>query len=220
MLYSQHASTIFSIEFLGRTPDKERLRGVLGDNGAVGNSPSATAYYLTFFPDAAPAWEYLDIVYHSYQYAPFVYPFRTFDLVWVLNSLRYTGQPLTEFADPEHWETLQTALTSEGISFDPTFLVMDGDSTSATVRVLLEAGYAVDPHVLATFQSPRHYCFALTPLSEISVFLPMSMHWRHCIICHSSRTVMRHVTRCSLPCCDNSPMICTGLMIGMLHPIT
>ena len=93
MLYSQHASTIFSIEFLGRTPDKERLRGVLGDNGAVGNSPSATAYYLSFFPDAAPAWEYLDTVYNSYQYAPFVYPFRTFGLVWVSMLYVTVGNP-------------------------------------------------------------------------------------------------------------------------------
>jgi halimadienyl-diphosphate synthase len=175
MLYSQRASTVFSIEFLGRTPDKERLRGVLGGNGAVGNSPSATAYYLTFFPDAAPAWEYLDTVHQIYQYAPFVYPFRTFDLVWVLNSLRYTRRPLTEFADPEHWEILQTALTPQGVSFDPTFLVTDGDSTSATARVLLEAGYAVNPRVLAAFQDPKTLLFR-TYAFERNISISTNVH--------------------------------------------
>ena len=140
-------------------PDRERLRGVLQDNGALGNSPSATAYYLSFFPDAAPAWEYLDTVHQLYQYAPFVYPFRNFDLVWVLNSLRYSGRPLTEFATPEHWVELQAALTPQGISIDSTFLVMDGDSTSVTVRLLREAGYAVEQQVLAKFQDARTLLF-------------------------------------------------------------
>jgi halimadienyl-diphosphate synthase len=175
MLYSQHASTIFSIEFLGRTPDRERLRNVLGSNGSVGTSPSATAYYLTLFPDAMPAWEYLDTVYRTYQYAPFVYPFRTFDLVWVLNSLRYSGQPLTDFATSEQWVALQAALSVQGISSDPAFLVADGDSTSVTVRILLEAGFAVDPQILATFQDPKTLLFR-TYAFERNISISTNVH--------------------------------------------
>ena len=175
VLYSQRASTVFSIEFLGHTPDQERLRGVLGGNGAVGNSPSATAYYLSFFPDATPAWEYLDTVYHNYQYAPFVYPFRTFDLVWVLNALRYSGHSVTEFADSEHWAALEAALTPQGISSDPAFLVPDGDSTSVTVRVLLEAGCAIDPQVLAGFQNPETLLFR-TYAFERNISISTNIH--------------------------------------------
>ena len=175
MLYSQRASTVFSIEFLGRTPNEDSLRGVMGSNGSVGNSPSASAYFLTFFPDATPAWEYLENVHQVYQYAPFVYPFRTFDLVWVLNSLRFTGRPLTEFADPEHWRALHAALTPQGISFDPTFLVVDGDSTSATVRVLLDAGHAVDPCVLTSFQDPKTLLFR-TYAFERNISISTNVH--------------------------------------------
>ncbi|CAG0936743.1 Type B diterpene cyclase [Thermoflexales bacterium] len=159
LLYSQRVSTIISLEFLGQMPDRERLRRVLGENGAVGNSPSATAYYLSLFPDETLAWKYLETIYQRYRYAPFVYPFRNFDLVWTLNSLRYSGRPLTEFAQPEHWVELQAALTPQGISIDSTFLVMDGDSTSVTARLLAEIGCAVDPAVLAGFQDDKTLLF-------------------------------------------------------------
>jgi len=175
MLYSQQSSTIFSLEFLGHTPDRDRLRGVLGDGGAVGNSPAATAYYLSFFPDAAPAWEYLDTVYQTYRWVPFVYPFRTFDLLWVLNALRYSGYPLAEFAGPEHWVTLQTALAPQGVSFDPTFLVVDGDVTSVTMRILLEAGCEVDPQSLATFQNPATLLFR-TYAFERNISISTNIH--------------------------------------------
>lgn len=159
LLYSQRVSTIVSLEFLGHTPNRDRLRGVLQENGALGNSPSTTAYYLSFFPEATPAWNYLDTVYQIYHYAPFVFPFRNFDLVWTLNALRASGRSLTEFASPVHWTELQTALTPQGISIDSTFLVMDGDSTSVTVRLLREAGYTVEHEVLARFQDAHTLLF-------------------------------------------------------------
>jgi halimadienyl-diphosphate synthase len=54
---------------------------------------------------------------------------------------------------------LQMALTPQGVSFDPTFLVVDGDVTSVTMRVLLEAGCEVDPQSLAAFQNPETLLF-------------------------------------------------------------
>jgi halimadienyl-diphosphate synthase len=151
------------------------LRNLLGSDGSVGTSPSATAYYLTNFPDATPAWEYLDGVYNAYRYAPFVYPFRTFDLVWVLNSLRYSGQPLTDFATADHWAALQNALTPQGISSDPAFLVADGDSTSVTLRILLEAGMAIDPQILAAFQDSKTLLFR-TYAFERNISISTNVH--------------------------------------------
>jgi halimadienyl-diphosphate synthase len=84
-----------------------------------------------------------------------VYPFRTFELSWVLNNLALTGLPLTRFAGADHFQSLQACMNANGFALDPTFGVTDGDITSVCCGVLVRAGYDVDPIVLSYFQDPK-----------------------------------------------------------------
>jgi halimadienyl-diphosphate synthase len=151
-LYSPHISTVYSLEFLGRDGDPDRLRYALTNNGSLGNSPAATAYYLRLDGHNADALEYLERVRAHMEHIIPVYPFRTFELTWVLNNFTFSGSPLTDFADKGIWEKLKNQLGPSGVGFDPTFGIPDGDTTSACCRVLLEAGYNVNPAILKQFE--------------------------------------------------------------------
>jgi halimadienyl-diphosphate synthase len=159
MLYSPRITTIHSLEFLGRMGDVTQLRKAVGENGSIGNSPAATAYYLSMGIQDERAVKYLEDVQKAVGHVNILYPFRTFELTWVLNNLDFSGIHITEFADKPIWESLQKLLTSEGIGLDTTFGIPDGDITSVTSRLLIDAGYKVDPMILAKYENKEKQLF-------------------------------------------------------------
>jgi halimadienyl-diphosphate synthase len=159
MLYSPRISTVYSLEFLGRSGDPDRLQQALTGNGSLGTSPATTAYYLLLRQHDDHALAYLEAVQNHMDHVITVYPFRTFELTWVLNNLAFSGVPITEFADEHIWQGLQDVLGSAGAGMDPEFGIPDGDTTSVCCRVLLAAGYDVDPLILAQFEDKRKGVF-------------------------------------------------------------
>jgi halimadienyl-diphosphate synthase len=156
MLYSPSISTVYSLEFLGASGDINRLEQALNGNGALGNSPATTAYYLWLRGGGDERAEsYLETVRTRNEHVIPVYPFRTFERTWVLNNLTFSGLPITTFADDDVWSSLQEELGTSGVGFDATFGIPDGDTTSVCCRLLLEAGYDVDPAVLAQFEDKK-----------------------------------------------------------------
>ena len=153
MLYSPHITAIHSIEFLGRSSDAECLEKALFSNGSLGNSPAATAYYLLLRPDDERALAYLESVRSHAEHIIYLYPFRIFELTWLLNNLTYSGIPVTKFADQDIWQDLQSALGPNGVGLDLEFGIPDGDITSVCCRLLLEAGRDVDPSILAHYEN-------------------------------------------------------------------
>ncbi len=157
MLYSPHISTVYSLEFLGQSGDPFRLKQALTSVGSLGNSPATTAYYLLLNGQNQSALQYLETVRKHIDHIIPVYPFRTFETTWVLNNLVFSGVPIVEFAEEKIWQSLQEDLNPSGVGFDTTFGIPDGDTTSVCCRVLLEAGYNVDPTILAQFEdSEKH----------------------------------------------------------------
>ena len=159
MLYSPQVSTVHSLEFLGRLADPARLREAQAANGSLGNSPATTAFYLLFDRLNERAWSYLDDVQQHMGHVNNVYPFRTFNLTWVLNNLAFCGAPLTEFAGPEIWQRLSSEIHPDGVGADPSFGIPDGDTTSVCIRLLRSAGYEVEPEILAKFEDPQQHIF-------------------------------------------------------------
>lgn len=159
MLYSPHISTVYSLEFLGQSGNTEKLQKALTNNGSLGTSPATTAYYLSLHQNDARAMKYLETVLAHSVGAISVYPFRTFELSWVLNNLAFSGIPLRTFADEDIWQELQAAMGRDGAGMDPEFGIPDGDTTSVCCRVLLEAGYEVEPLILAEFEDKREGIF-------------------------------------------------------------
>jgi halimadienyl-diphosphate synthase len=159
MLYSPRISTVYSLEFLGRSGDPERLQEALTRTGSLGTSPATTAYYLLLSHHDDRALNYLEAVQNHMEHVITVYPFRTFELTWVLNNLAFSGLPITTFADEDIWQELQDDLGPTGAGMDPEFGIPDGDTTSVCCRVLLAAGYDIDPLILAQFEDKRKGVF-------------------------------------------------------------
>src|SRR4029077_16702917 len=89
----------------------------------------------------------------------YLYPFRIFELSWVLNNLTFSGTPIIEFAGPTLWEELWAEMGPTGIGLDPTFGIPDGDITSVCSRLLISAGYDVDPLILHHFEDKHEHIF-------------------------------------------------------------
>src|SRR5262249_6145454 len=123
------------------------------------NSPATTAYYLSFGVQDNNAVQYLEAAQQHLGHPNILYPFRTFELTWVLNNLDYSGLPITQFADAPVWESLMSQLSTDGIGLDPTWGIPDGDITSVTSRLLTDAGYPVDPMILAKYEDKEKRLF-------------------------------------------------------------
>lgn len=159
MLYSPNSTIVHSLEFLGQSADKNRIHRSLTSNGSIGNSPATTAYYLRLTKhdhehqlNHERALAYLKGIREHMGHVNYLYPFRGFELTWVLNNLIFCGRPITQFAGQDVWQRLRSAMSPQGIGLDPTFGINDGDSTSVTSRLLIQAGYDVDPCILAQFE--------------------------------------------------------------------
>jgi halimadienyl-diphosphate synthase len=103
--------------------------------------------------------DYLQNMRQGMDHIIYLYPFRTFELTWALNNLAFTGLPITDFAGKNIWEELKGQLGSGGIGLDPSFGIPDGDITSVTSRLLMMAGYDVDPAILGGFQDKKSNIF-------------------------------------------------------------
>jgi halimadienyl-diphosphate synthase len=163
LLYSPNISTIHSLEFLGRSGDLDKLENAF-THGSLGNSPAGTSYYLQLRrqhgrPYNPEALAYLEGIKAHLGYINILYPFRIFELTWALNNLAFSELPVTEFAGPEVWRQLQEGLSERGIGLDPTFGIPDGDITSVTSRLLIRAGYPVDPLILARYENKETRIF-------------------------------------------------------------
>ncbi len=159
MLYSPRVTTVHSLEFLGRSGDVEKLRAALAPNGSLGNSPSATAYYLLMTPDDERPRTYLEMMRAHLGHVMYLYPFRLFELTWTLNNFAFTGRPLTDFAGPDVWSALQDGFGPDGLGLDPSFGIPDGDCTSVGLRLLTRAGYHADPLTLKRFEDNHTHIF-------------------------------------------------------------
>lgn len=160
MLYSPYISTVYSLECMGKAGNVAKIREAKTCIGSVGNSPATTAYYLGLCQNQdEEAWSYLEGVREDLSDIITVYPFRTFELVWVLNNLLYTDFPVTNFVDQGTLQSLKEEVGPKGVGFDPTFLVTDGDTTSVCYRVLLSADMQVDLTGLAYFENKETRVF-------------------------------------------------------------
>jgi halimadienyl-diphosphate synthase len=159
MLYSPRVSTVLSLEFLGKSANVNKLRNALTVNGSLGNSPAATAYYLSLAGNDAKALDYLDNVKAHMPHVTPVYPFRTFERTWVLSSLANVGMSIKNLLPEVAWYDLQNELTPEGVGFDATFGIPDGDTSSVCCRILAAAGYDVDPRILAQYEDKERQLF-------------------------------------------------------------
>jgi halimadienyl-diphosphate synthase len=155
-LYSPKATVVHSLEFLGEQVDLARLKAAQGDNGAIGNSPAATAFFLrqSQSNDRA-AFSYLEscLDHSGGATAPVLHPCETFELVWSAYHLFLGGAPSQGILRLAERRRLLNALANGGVSLSPTFPIPDADDTAVALLLLHDLGESVDPLVLKAFEA-------------------------------------------------------------------
>jgi halimadienyl-diphosphate synthase len=155
-LYSPRATVVHSLEFLGGEADPLRLKAAQGGNGAIGNSPAATAFFLTRTPEPDPgALRYLESCLDRTggATAPVLHPCETFELLWAAYHLFLGGAPSERLLRPAERRRLLNDLRNAGVSLSPSFPIPDADDTAVALLLLHDMGERVDPTVLKAFET-------------------------------------------------------------------
>jgi len=165
-LYSPRVTVVHSLEFLGEDADLAGLRAARGANGALGNSPAATAFYVARSGDPR-AHGYLEecLSRSGGAMAPVLHPCETFEALWAAYHLFLAGVPAHRLLTPVERAALGHALRTGGVSLAPSFPIPDADDTAVALVLLHDLGERVDPGVLQAFARTDDGCFAVFPMS-------------------------------------------------------
>jgi len=181
LLYSPKVTTVHSLEFLGQAVSPKDLQKALFPNGSLGNSPSATAFYIHVSQangdsDHRASEAYLQKAMAHVNPVLYLYPFRNFELIWALNCFFMLDDefPFEKVLPAGIAERLQTQLNRDGIGLDEEFGIPDGDITSVTLHLLQRMGQEVDPAILTNFEVPdaalfRTYQFERNPSTGTNI---------------------------------------------------
>ncbi len=175
MIYSRHSTTSFALEFLGDDIDLELARNLQETNGSIAVSPSATAYYLSKFPQNSRARQYLARVMDRNNGAlTAACPFEVFERAWVLYNLGLAGI-LDELKQDAycHLEYLLGVWQETGVSRSTCYPIADADDTAMVLKVLTRAGVSLDPSVFERYEDKAYFkCF----LREASPSVSANVH--------------------------------------------
>ena len=158
-LYSAGTTVAHSLEFLGDEADLPGLRATQAANGAIGNSPAATAFYYTLSGDPR-ALAYLEecIARSGGVMAPVLHPCETFETLWAAYHLHLAGIPSQLLLSHAERASLRAALAAGGVGLSATFPIPDADDTAVALLLLHDLGEPTDIQVLDKFARPDgHY---------------------------------------------------------------
>ncbi len=180
-LYSPRTTLAHSLEFLGASADSGRLREAQGSNGAIGNSPAATAFFAAQSNDPrALAYLRRSVAGNEGEAAPVLYPCETFELLWTAYHLFLAGVPAARLLAPDDRDALLRAVRTGGVTLSPSFPVPDADDTAVALLLLHDVGAAVDPGVLERFAAPDGH-FASFPF-ERHASVGVNLHVLHTLL--------------------------------------
>ena len=170
-MISRFTTMAFSAEMVGTDVlhilDLESLQE---ENGSVGYSPSATAYFSLQTPANWKALEYLR-TYSCQGGAPNVAPFDVFERAWTLWNLALTGFDSKEFsASQPSLDFLEASWQPRrGIGFAAGYTPRDGDDTGLIYEVLSRYGRSPDLDAVMYYEEDDYFrCFALESNPSIS----------------------------------------------------
>ncbi len=137
-----------------------KAENIKNPNGSVGNSPSATAYFLRHESDEA-ALSYLKEVYALNKDGSImtVYPFEIFEKAWVIYHFLLLGIPM-EVQFLKFVPDLTQSWTETGVGISKSSFVCDSDDTAVAFRALHLLGVELSPKVFEKYEQDDHFqCF-------------------------------------------------------------
>jgi halimadienyl-diphosphate synthase len=181
-LYTPCTALAHSLEFLGEHADPERLREAQGSNGAIGNSPAATAFFAARTGDSrALAYLQRSLIQPDAEAVPVLSPCETFELLWTAYHLFLVGVPASRLLGASEHAALLQAVENGGVARSASFPVPDADDTAIALLLLHDVGEKkVDPDVLQRFALPGGR-FA-RGLHESKASVGASLHVLHALL--------------------------------------
>jgi halimadienyl-diphosphate synthase len=180
-MISRNVTIAFSAEMAG-TDGKHMLdlENLQENNGSVGLSPSATAYFVTYIKRSDEAsLKYLRSTAKSDGGLPNVAPFDVFEIAWSLWNLSLIpGLEVTAKLQP-HIDFLSEAwIPRRGVSFATNYSVKDSDDTVITYSTLLRFGIEKDLASVLAYEEKDHFrCFNL----EVNPSISANIHILHAL---------------------------------------
>jgi halimadienyl-diphosphate synthase len=171
---NRHLTAAFSTEMAGL--DGLTMLDILNlkeDNGSVGHSPAATAYYLlTIDARARDALSFLYMISNPDNGIPDLVPFDVFETAWSIWNLSladWDTDTLSSFKPKLDylWNVWQAG---KGVGLSADYPIPDGDDTSVTYEILARAGYDVDIEAVLSFEEEAYFrTYSLEANSSLSV---------------------------------------------------
>jgi halimadienyl-diphosphate synthase len=157
--YDPRTTLAHSLEFLGDAVDPTRLAAAQGSNGALGNSPAATAFLLQH-GENEDAIAYLEncLAADGGAAVSVLEPCSMFITLWsAYHDALFTDprQPILHATDSAILAHLLQ--TGQAISLDATFPIPDADNTAVAIWLLRREGWTVDDVTLEPFAREQLY---------------------------------------------------------------
>ncbi len=171
-MISRNVTMAFSAEMAG-TDGKHMLdiHHMQEDNGSVGVSPSATAYFATYVKRGDEAsLKYLHSVMKPDGGMPNVAPFDIFEIGWTLWNLSFIPDLKKNGKLQPHLDFLSKAWQPKrGVGFAAGYSVKDSDDTGLVYDTLLRFGIEKDLASVLLYEEKDHFrCFDLEANPSIS----------------------------------------------------
>ena len=171
-MLSRHVTMAFSAEMAGidgqHMLDVKNLQEA---NGAVGLSPSATAYFATYIKTGDEAsLNYLRQTGKPDGGQPNVSPFDIFEVAWSLWNLSLIPNIKAVTTLKPHIQFLSNAWEPRrGVAFSTAYSVKDSDDSVVTYNALLRFGIEKDLASILAYEEKEHFrCFDLEVNPSIS----------------------------------------------------
>ncbi|MGZ9166154.1 MAG: type B diterpene cyclase [Anaerolineales bacterium] len=180
-MISKHVTIAFSAEMAG-ADGKHMLdiKNLQENNGSVGLSPSATAYFATYIKKGDEAsLKYLRSIVKADGGLPNVAPFDIFEIAWSLWNLgMIPGLEVTSKLKP-HIDFLSKAwVPRHGVGFATDYSVKDSDDSVITYSALLHFGIEKDLASMLAYEEKDHFrCFDL----EVNPSISANIHILHAL---------------------------------------
>ncbi len=172
----RNITTALSAELAGTDSiDMLNVEELQEENGSVGNSPSATAYFASVVRlGDQRALAYLESMIRGGG-VPFVAPFEMFERIWILWNILIAGKPdsKTRLLCQPHLDYIEENWRAgKGAGFSSSYSLTDGDDTSVGYELLTRFGPGADIAAVLSYEEEDHFrCFQLEadPSTDVNV---------------------------------------------------
>ena len=172
---SRYVTMSFSAEMAGLDGQNMLdINNIQEENGSVGHSPSATAYFVKHVkPGDTRGLKYLHNIISSDGSVPNLLPFEVYERAWVLWNLSLidTLDLTKESLFTSYLDFLESAWNPQkGIGLSTGFTVPDGDNTSIVFDLLTHHKRILDINGFLAFEDSDYFrCYDLEANPSVSV---------------------------------------------------